>query len=256
MVSSDFAVIVHRLPGRSIKVYAIGDVHIGAAECDIEGFTSFIKQIEREPDSYIVLVGDIINNGVRSASCPTNIYEETMPPSAQIDKAIELLRPVAHKILGFVGGNHELRTTKAVDIDPAHTIAALLGIPHLYRKNMAFVRIVLGEHGTRDHYALLLVHGKSEAARKRFDFGVEGIDAVIGGHVHRGNISKPARLVLSSRNTVSIKPLVSLTAVSWVDYGGYAARGLMLPAATSDPQALLLEFAGTNKRDGQIRVIW
>lgn len=256
MVSSDFAVIVHRLPGRSIKVYAIGDVHIGAAECDLDGFERFLKQIEREPDSYIVLVGDIINNGVRSASCPTNIYDETMPPSAQIDKAVELLRPVAHKILGFVGGNHELRTTKAVDIDPAHTIAALLGIPHLYRKNMAFVRIVLGEHGMRDHYALLLVHGKSEAARRRFEYTAEGVDAIVSGHVHKGNVSKPARIVLSARNIVSIKPLVSLVATSWTNYGGYAARGLMQPAATSDPQALLLEFAGTNNRDGQIRVIW
>lgn len=161
MVSSDFAVIVHRLAGRSIKVYAIGDVHIGAAECDMDGFARFL-----------------------------------------------------------------------------------------------IVRIVLGKHGMHDHYALLLVHGKSDVARRRFEYTVEGVDAIVSGHVHKGNISKPARIVLSTRNQVSIKPLVSLVATSWTDYGGYAARGLMLPAATSDPQALLLEFAGTNKRDGQIRVIW
>lgn len=252
----DFAVIVHRLAGRSIKVYAIGDVHIGAAECDIDGFARFLKQVEHEPDSYIVLVGDLINNGLRSANCPTNIYEETMPPSAQIDKAVELLRPVADKILGSVGGNHELRTNKVVDIDPAHTIMALLGIPHLYRKNLAFLRIVLSKNGMHDRYALLLVHGKSEAAKKRFDATIEGVDAVISGHLHRGNISKPCRIVFSTQNRISIKPMISLTAVSWTKYGGYAARGMMTAAATSDPQALLLDYTGSNSKQGSIKVVW
>lgn len=47
-----------------------------------------------------------------------------------------------------------------------------------------------------------------------------------------------------------------MTATSWLDYGGYAARGLYLPKATSDPQALVLEYTGTNSRVGRMRMVW
>ena len=39
-------------------------------------------------------------------------------------------------------------------------------------------------------------------------------------------------------------------------FGGYAARSCFKPTATSDPQALLLEYTGTNNRKGQISVVW
>ena len=64
MAPNDFTAIVHRLPGRTAKVYAIADVHIGAKECDMDGFARFLKRVERERDSYIVLVGDLIKAGI------------------------------------------------------------------------------------------------------------------------------------------------------------------------------------------------
>lgn len=259
----DFTPILHRLDGRTVRVYAVADVHIGARECDLGGFEKFLKRIENDPDAYIVLVGDIINNGIRAASCPTNPYEEAMPPSMQVDKAVELLEPVAGRILGAVGGNHEARSRKAVDLDPMYQIMALLRKPELYRQNMAFLRIVLSKdgrrcsnHGTRDAYTLLLVHGKSANKKRHFAYSLEGVDAVVSAHTHNGLVEKPARLVFTNRNNVVVKPLVSLTACSWLDYGGYAAASMYLPNATSSPQALELEYTGSNNRDGRIRVMW
>ena len=254
---SDFTPIIHRLDGRTIKVWAVADVHIGAAECDLDGFKAFLKQVEKDPDAYICLVGDLVNNGLRSSSCPTDIYAETMPPSAQVELAAELLEPVKDKILGCVSGNHEHRTRKSTSIDIAAMIMTLLRKPELYRENMAFVRINLERGKTKDHYALLLVHGASANKRKQFDQGaIEGVDAIVGGHVHCGNVGKNMRLVLTQQNTVQVKNIVSLTAVSWLNYGGYGARALYMPKATSCPQALELEFTGTNARDGNIRVVW
>lgn len=259
----DFVSIIHRLPGRPVRIYPVADLHIGAQEADIQGFAAFIAQVEKEQDSYIVLVGDLVNNGIRSASCPTDIFAETMSPRCQIDKAVELLEPVADRILGAVGGNHEARSRKAVNLDPAYEIMCLLRRPELYRQNMAFIRIVLcdsmsasNRHGVSDTYSLLLVHGASAAKRQRFDAVVEGVDAIVHAHLHDGNVQKPARLVFTTRNRVLVKPLVSVTATSWLGFGGYAARGLLTPKATSDPQALLLEFTGSNNKEGQIRVVW
>lgn len=251
----DFTPILHTLEGRTIKLYAIGDVHIGAKEADLEGFSSFLRCLESESDSYMVIVGDVINNGVKDSV--TNVYEETMPPSEQVEYTAELLAPVKDKILGCVGGNHEYRSIKAVDYDPLFQVMTLLRIPELYRQNFAFVRINLERGKTKDHYALYLTHGKSANKQKQFaQGGVEGVDAILCGHTHNGLVQKHSRMVLTTRNNVIMRPIVELTATSWLRYGGYAARAQMIPSVTSDPQALLLEFTGTNKRDGSISVIW
>lgn len=252
----DFTPIIHTLPGRTIKVWAVADVHIGAKEANLSGFSSFLRRIEQDADSYIVLVGDLLNNGLKDSL--TNVYEETMPPHAQVEKAVELLTPVTGKILGCVGGNHELRTKRGVDIDIMAQVMTLLGKPELYRPNMAFIRVRLknGGKSTCDSYSLLLVHGKTENKKRRLAYAVEGVDAIISGHTHNGIVEKPARLVFTGQNKITVKPLVSLTACSWLSYGGYAARGLMLPSATSSPQCLVLEYINSNDKRGTIRVSW
>lgn len=256
---SDYVPIIHTLPGRTIKVWAVADVHIGARESNLDGkdgFKAFLRKIEKDPDSYLVLVGDIVNNGIRSASCPTNIYAETMPPSAQIELAAELLEPVKDRILGAVGGNHEARSRKAVDLDPMYAIMLMLGKGELYRTNFAMMRVILQNCNTKDHYAIMLAHGASANKKRQFAYSVEGVDAIITGHTHTGIAEKPARLVFTSRNNVAIKPLISLTATSWQNWGGYAAANLYKPIATSNPQYLELEYVASNDIPGQMRVVW
>lgn len=252
----DFTPILHTLPGRDTRVYAVGDVHIGAREADLDGFAKFIDKVRREKGSYVVIVGDVLNFGTRDSV--TNVYEETMPPSAQVDKAAELLAPVADKILGCVGGNHEKRGVKSVDLDPLYQVMTLIRKPELYRPNMAFVRVRLKNDATsaKEAYSLLLVHGRTENKKRHFANAVEGVDAIVSGHTHNGLVEKPARIVFTHNNNVVVRPLVSLTATSWLNYGGYAAAGLLLPKATCDPQCLVLEFKNSNDRRGNIRVAW
>ena len=251
---SDFVPIVHTLGGRTVRVWAVADVHLGSRECDVDGFSAFVAKAAKDPDAYIVLCGDMVNNGVKDSL--TNVYEEVMMPSAQIEKAVELLEPVKDRILGAVGGNHESRSRKAVDLDPMYAIMLMLGKGELYRTNFAMLRINLERGNTKDHYALMLVHGKTENKKRQFAYAVEGVDAIISGHTHNGIVEKPARLVFTVKNNVFVKPLVSLTATSWLTFGGYAAAALYRPTATSCPQCLELEYTGSNDREGQIRVVW
>lgn len=252
----DFVPIIHRLPGRTTRIYPIADVHLGAKECQLEQFRAFLRRVQSETDSYICIVGDLLSNGTKDSL--TNVYEELMPPSSQVDLAVELLTPVKDKILGGVGGNHEFRSVKAVDLDPLYQVFTLLRIPELYRQNMAFLRVSLkaDNASTHDTYALMLTHGKTANKRKQFSYAIEGVDAIITGHTHDPSIEKPARLVFTKSNRVKVKPLISCVASSWLGVGGYSLRGLMLPKATSDPQSLILEFTGSNETQGQIRVSW
>lgn len=249
----DFVPIIHKLDGRTIRVWAVADVHIGARECDLEGFRRFLSKLGA--NDYIVLCGDLVNNGI--AGSHSSIYEEAiMPGMAQVERAVELLTPIKDKILGAVGGNHEARSRKAVDLDPMYTIMCMMGIQHLYRTNFAMLRVILANGNTKQRYALMLIHGKTENKKRQFAYSVEGVDAIISGHTHNGVVEKPARLVFTSRNNVLVKPLVSLTATSWLSYGGYAAAALYKPAATSAPQCLELEYVNSNDIEGQLRVIW
>lgn len=226
-------------------------------------FREWIARIAAEPDSYAVLCGDLINNGLRTSSCPTDIYDQAIPqPHAQIEKAVELLQPIADKILASVGGNHELRTNKAVDLDPGLTIAYMLrtsdggNIAHLYRKNMAFVRVILANGNVKSRYALMVTHGKSKRKNDMFTRNIEGIDAAIYGHTHTPDVTRPSSIRFGTNNKITIHDTVSLTACSWLDPGGYGLRELYQQQAASAPQCLELEFSNTNTRNGDIRVIW
>ena len=251
---SDFTPIVHKLEGRTIRIWAVADVHIGARESNTRGFSAFVSRIAKSADDYIVLCGDLVNNGLKDSL--TNVYEETLPPHAQIEAAVDLLAPVRDKVLGAVGGNHEARSRKAVDLDPMYAIMLMLGRGELYRQNFAFVRVNLERGKTKDHYGLMLVHGKTANKRRQFAYAVEGVDAIVSGHTHDGMVEKPARLVFTKSNNVVVRPLVSLVATSWLDYGGYAAAALYQPKSTSDPQCLELEFTGSNDRPGSMHVRW
>lgn len=242
------------MDGRTIRLYAVADVHIGARECDLQGFEKFLARVQSEKDSYIVLVGDIISNGLKDSL--TNVYEETMPPSAQVEKAFELLEPVKDKILGVVGGNHELRSRKHVDLDPMYTICVMLGIGHLYRQNIAFLRVILQNGNTKTRYAIMLTHGKSRAKNEKFPAYVEGIDATIFAHTHTPDVRMPASIRFGTNNKISVHHTVTMTACSWLKAGGYSLSGLYPPQAVSNPQCLELEFVNSNYRPGNITVIW
>lgn len=253
----DFDPIVRTFePGRTIKLWSVSDVHIGSRECDLEGFARFVKMVEEDPDSYVVLCGDIINNGVKDSL--TNVYEEVMPPHAQVDTAVEMLNNLAEKskILSVVGGNHEARSRKSVDLDPMYQICCLLRIPELYRQNMAFLRVRMVNAGVIQTYNILTMHGKSAAKKRRFAYALEGVDALITGHTHEGMAEKPARLVFTQKGNVVVRSLISVTATSWLKYGGYGASSMYLPQTTGNPPCLELEWTNSRNRDGKIRLLW
>ena len=219
-----------------------------------------MAKIAQEDDSYIVIVGDLLNNATRSSV--SDVYAEVLSPSQALDYAVSLLQPIADKILGVVGGNHERRSAREVDLDPLYAICSMIRrsdgstLQDIYRPNMAFIRIILENGSTKDRYAIMITHGKSATKKKNFSAICEGIDAAIFAHTHTPDVVRPARIRFNSSNKISVHSIVSMTACSWLKAGGYSLQGLYLPQAVSIPQALELEYTGTNTRSGQVRVIW
>lgn len=262
----DFDMISHSFPG-DIHVIPVADVHLGAVECAEKAWEAFLQKVLQMPDTYLVLAGDLLNNSVRGVGF-ANPFDETLRPREAKKRMVEYLEPVKDRILCVVSGNHERRTLKDDDQDLTYDICSKLDIEHLYRENMAFVRLCLGKRGktsTPDStYVMCVSHGAgggiytgtAVTRNERFGNALEGVDCLVAAHVHKGFVSKPAKIVVDANHAkVNMKHYVVISCVSWLNYGGYAAQKFLLPAQTADPQVLTFH-CGYNGKAKQVTTTW
>ena len=248
---SDFEIITHHFPeNRDILLFPISDAHLGASEHMEKEWADFCRQIEETPNAYIVLGGDLINNATRNSV--SNVFEETMRPREQKKVIAEMLTPIRDRILCAVSGNHERRSGKDADDDPTYDIMCKLDIEHLYRENMAFVKIQIGSkegNGEKNPtYVLTVTHGAGGGIltggavnrNERFGYVVDGMDCLIVGHTHKPFVTQPSKVKIDPfNNKVSIKPFKVVSSSSWLNYGGYAAQKMLLPSSHA-PQVITL----------------
>ena len=253
----DFEIIQHQfLGGHDITIIPVFDVHLGSPECMEQEFIKFVQMVEKTPNVYLVLGGDLIDNGTKSSV--TNVFRATMSPHQQKKEMANILKPVADRILCFIPGNHERRSGKDADDDPVYDIAAKLDLESLYRENVCFVKIQMGlkqyptgskmEGDKRPTYTLVVVHGSGGGVlsggvvnkNERFGYAVDGADMILVGHSHKPIISQPGKIVIDPRNNkVTVKPFRVISATSWLSWGGYAAQKMLLPT-THAPQTITL----------------
>ena len=260
---NDFDLISHSFPNE-INIYPVADVHLGAVEHAEPEWQEFLKRVERE-NAYLILAGDLLNNSVRSAGF-SNPFDEVLRPREAKKRMTEYLEPLKDRILCIVTGNHERRTYRDDDQDLTYDICSKLDIEHLYRENIAYMCVSVGIRSDSDKpassYNFVVTHGSGGGIytgaavnrNERFGNVVDGLDCFVAGHVHKGFVSKPAKIVIDGRNKrVSMKHYVVVSCVPWLNYGGYAARSLLLPAQVCDPQMLHLV---ANKHGKRIITTW
>lgn len=259
---NDLVLISHKFD-KGVTIYPIADVHLGAMEHAETEWQDFLKKVETE-NAYLILAGDLLNNGVRTCKF-ANPFEETLRPMEAKHRMVEYLEPVKDRILCVVGGNHERRTYKESDQDITYDICAKLNIEHLYRENVAYMKVACGRRKNGTHYnhayCFAVTHGSGggiytgAAVNRDERFGniVDGLDCLVTGHVHKGFITKPSKIVIDPKSeTVKSTSYLVVSCVSWLNYGGYAARGMLLPAQVCDPQKLHL----SEKREKKITTSW
>lgn len=213
-------------------------------------WADFCEMVENIPNAYIVLGGDLINNATRNSV--SNVFEETMRPREQKKVIAGMLMPIRDRILCAVSGNHERRSGKDVDDDPTYDIMCKLDIEHLYRENMAFVKLQIGKKngdGVKNPtYMLTVTHGAGGGMltggavnrNERFGYVVDGMDCLIVGHTHKPFVTQPSKIKIDPyNNKVDIKPFKVVSSTSWLNYGGYAAQKMLLPSSHA-PQVITL----------------
>ena len=243
-------VIKHKFDNK-ITIIPISDVHIGSIECNESAWKNFCEYLQKAPDTYIILVGDLVNNSVRNAVA--NPFDEVLRPRDQKYKMIEYLKPIKHKILAAVSGNHEYRTKKDSDGDITYDILCTLDLENLYREDIAFIKLQCGSAA----YGLAMTHGTGGGAltgsginkNERFSYVIEGLDCFVTGHTHKGAVTRPVRLVFDlNHSTIAQRSCTVVTAESWLNYSGYAMRKMLLPAEGCCPQKLTFNNSKDTKR--------
>lgn len=256
MYYKDFDLIVRHFPKNDdIRIYPISDVHLGASEHMSKAWTEFLKMITEDENAYVVLAGDLINNATRNSV--SNVFEETMRPRDQKRMIAEMLMPIRDKILCAVSGNHERRSMKDADDEPVYDIMCKLDLEDVYRQNMAFLKLQIGDilgHGKYNPtYTIVVTHGSgggiytgaSVNRNERFGYVVDGMDCLITGHSHKAYVTQPSKIKIDTHNNrVSFRPFKVVSATSWLEYGGYAAQKQLLPSSHA---LQVIELAGDRK---------
>src|ERR1043166_8937471 len=106
--------------GRPIRLYPLGDIHLGAAACDLGHFRRTVQQIKSDPDALWIGMGDfgdlILPTDVRwrigTHDWKNLGYRNGRPDTNNLgdeykDMIFRELDPIASQCLGVHEGNHE-----------------------------------------------------------------------------------------------------------------------------------------------------
>ena len=262
-MKSDYDLIVKEIDRGPVVVYPIADVHFGAAEHRQKEWKEFCERIAGQPNAYLILAGDMINNNTRSSV--GSPWDDTIRPREQKRIMVEMLKPLRDRILCCVSGNHERRSMKDADDDPTYDIMAKLDLEDLYRPNAAFLKLRVGKrpHDPERYYStytFAVTHGSGGGIytggtvnrNERWGNTLEGVDCLVVGHTHKGTVTRPSKIVVDpNNNTVQIKPYLVVSCTSWQAYGSYAAQKMLLPSDTARPQEIWL-----SERHKDMEVRW
>lgn len=249
-MKSEFELIVKQFPRttKHVHLYFIGDLHIGAKECDMNIALTWREQVLADPVGYVCILGDMINNGIKSSK--TNCYEEVLRPREQKEELYKFLKPLAaaNRIISWNIGNHEYRSVKEVDSDPSYETACRLGLEDIYRQNGCFIKISLGA-AKRDRqysYNIATVHGASVNKHNKFCYAIEGADLIVSGHTHTKMIDSYSKIKFDPYNKRMVGYTTKRIVIdSMLSYGGYALRGEYTPQRYTG--IMYVELSGTEK---------
>lgn len=223
---------------KRIELLMLTDVQWGHLLCLENKFIEFRDWVLDKPYRFVFFGGDMVDaaHALSIASCYENKYE----PQAQVYRFVEAAMPLRHRVLGYVGGNHERRSSKTFG-DMGHLIAALLKIP--YSSGKQLIDINYGDHKP---FKVSLWHGgtgsrtKGAKAQMLHRFMAQGDSHLyLVGHLHDVVVLFDWRERREGRRIVLDKFAGAMSS-SFLEYwGGYGEVAGMAPTDTMMARVIL-----------------
>lgn len=226
-MNNDLDLIVKKYPQdwNVLRVYAIGDVHVGSEQFDERSVRKKIDIIANDEQGVVVLCGDLGDFGLRTSK--TTPYFATMQPKEQIDYIYELFKPVAHKISACVPGNHEDRIQREVGLCVMYDLCVRWGVPEVYRENLAITKYLFGYRNSRQQHCFIGIttHGTTRNKHKKFLGCIEGADFAVSGHTHTPEYSPHGKIRIDRHHGHVIHaPFKEIVVDANLSVGGYSVK--------------------------------
>lgn len=227
-MNNDLDLIIKQYPKdmKVLRVYAIGDVHVGSEQFDEASIRKKIDIIKDDPNGVVVIAGDLGDYGLKNSV--TNVYHATMNPTEQKEYVYELFLPIADKITACVPGNHEDRLDRETGICPMYDLCVLWGIPEVYRENAAITKYVFGKQSGRDVpnvFYGLTTHGSTKNKHKKFIACFDGLDFACSGHTHTPEYSPHGKIrVNTGKKSAHHVPYKEIVVDAHLTPGGYGLK--------------------------------
>lgn len=203
-----------------IDIKPIGDTHTGHEEFNRKKFEEMVEYIASHDNVYCFFGGDMVELASKH-SVGSGVYEQSSPMK-QINDFIEMVSPIAHKVLWYIGGNHDSgRSMRELGIDVAQFIAEKLQIPYfsepvhvdIYWKKNCFK--VFDQHGSSGSVSL---GGKLNKAQGPLAWQ-EFTHFFVMHHVHSKLATDIPRIIRDKENfRLEIKKQYVVIAPSFLDY--------------------------------------
>lgn len=205
-----------------LEVIHITDVQYGHKHCNVKKFIEYRDWILSAPNRFVFFGGDMID--AATLISVGSAWENTEEPQGEIYRFVELAMPMRHRILGYVGGNHERRTIKTFG-DAGQMIASLLRIPYSAGKQV--IDIHYGKHTPHKNE---LFHGRGAAQTSGAKlmmiekFAKAGSAQVFWvGHLH-DTICKYYRRQVHAAGEIKLEKYCAVMSSSFLDFWGTYAE--------------------------------
>ena len=235
---------------KSIELLVLADYHYADPHSDHQAIRKDIDYVNSHQNAYCVLAGDLLDCALRSSlgDAYTNLS-----PMEELSAMIDLISPIAHKVVAVVGGNHEARHYRTNGVDMTYLLAKQLGIADRYSPDTALIFLRVGEdkcsknHHRQILYTIYLTHG-SGGGRKEggkiqrlADYcQIVDADCYICGHTHlpasfKTGFARPS----SANNSITYCTKLFVNCAAKLSYGGYGDTGGFKPPCKDTPIILL-----------------
>jgi len=226
-MNKDLSIIVRRYPEEwsKLRIYAIGDLHVGAQGFNESAVKKKIQIVKDDPNAALVICGDLGDFGLKNSK--TNVYQATMQPQEQQEYLYELFQPVKDKISAACPGNHEERLVRETGINPLLTLCCRLGCEDAYRENMAITKYVFGRQSNKQSNVFygLTTHGTTRNKHKKFIACFDGIDFAVSGHTHTPEYSPHGKIRIERTHGVARHvPYKEIVVDANVEPSGYGLK--------------------------------
>lgn len=219
-----------------LEILHLTDLQFGHRAFRLDKAIEYRDWLLKKPNRFCTWGGDMID----AAHCgsPGGPYDNLLRPDGQIFRFCEFAAPMVHRVLGFVGGNHERRGLLA-GVDLGLLIASILRLP--YSAGIQHLNVRFGTWQERP-FRIYLWHGRG-AARTMGAIvnmmlsviGNDEADIYLSGHTHRPALI-PGFRNLRRNGKMETEKWYAVSGSSFLDFystyaetAGYGVSKLLMP---------------------------